>query len=54
MIIHNFATGGKIEGNEKARIESRKTIDAFLNENHKQIITWVFKDYKNIVSKKWN
>ncbi len=35
MIIHNFATGGKIEGNEKARIESRKTIDAFLNENHK-------------------
>ena len=29
------ATGGKIEGNEKARSESRKTIDAFLKENHK-------------------
>ena len=29
------ATGGTIEGNEKARSESRKTIDAFLKENHK-------------------
>lgn len=30
-----IATGGTIEGNEKARSESRKTIDAFLKENHK-------------------
>ena len=30
-----IATGGIIEGNEKARSESRKTIDAFLKENHK-------------------
>ena len=30
-----IATGGTIEGNDKARSESRKTIDAFLKENHK-------------------
>lgn len=30
-----IATGGTIECNEKARSESRKTIDAFLKENHK-------------------
>ncbi|EFA90270.1 alpha/beta fold hydrolase [Peptoniphilus lacrimalis] len=30
-----IATGGTTEGNEKARSESRKTIDAFLKENHK-------------------
>ncbi|KXB58110.1 acyl-CoA thioester hydrolase/BAAT C-terminal domain-containing protein [Gemelliphila asaccharolytica] len=30
-----IATGGTIEENEKARSESRKTIDAFLKENHK-------------------
>ena len=30
-----IATGGTVEGNEKARSESRKTIDAFLKENHK-------------------
>ena len=29
------ATGGSSEGNEKAKSESRKTIDAFLEENHK-------------------
>lgn len=29
------ATGGTAEGNEKARSESRKAIDAFLKENHK-------------------
>ena len=29
------ATGGTAEGNEKARSESRKAIDAFLIENHK-------------------
>ena len=29
------ATGGTAEGNEKAKSESRKTIDAFLEENHK-------------------
>ena len=30
-----IATGGTTESNEKARSESRKTIDAFLKENHK-------------------
>ena len=30
-----IATGGSSEGNEEARNESRKTIDAFLKENHK-------------------
>ena len=30
-----IATGGTIESNDKARSESRKTIDAFLKENHK-------------------
>lgn len=30
-----ITTGGTIEGNEKARSESRKTIAAFLKENHK-------------------
>ena len=30
-----IATGGTIEGNDKAKSESRKTIDAFLKENHK-------------------
>lgn len=29
------ATGGIAQSNEKAKIESRKTIDAFLKENHK-------------------
>ena len=29
------ATGGTTEGNEKARSQSRKAIDAFLKENHK-------------------
>ena len=33
--ITRIATGGTIEENEKARSESRKTIDAFLKENHK-------------------
>ena len=49
-----IATGGTIEGNDKAKSESRKTIDAFLKENHKQIITYVFKNDKNVVLKKWN
>ena len=30
-----IATGGTTESNDKARSESRKTIDAFLKENHK-------------------
>lgn len=30
-----IATGGTIEGNDKAKSESRKAIDAFLKENHK-------------------
>ena len=30
-----IATGGTTESNEKAKSESRKIIDAFLNENHK-------------------
>lgn len=30
-----IATGGTTESNDKAEIESRKTIDAFLKENHK-------------------
>ena len=29
------ATGGTAESNDKAENESRKTIDAFLKENHK-------------------
>lgn len=33
--IIRIATGGTIEENDKARSESRKTIDAFLKENHK-------------------
>ena len=33
--ITRIATGGTIEENDKARSESRKTIDAFLKENHK-------------------
>lgn len=30
-----IATGGTAENNDKAESESRKTIDAFLKENHK-------------------
>ena len=30
-----IATGGTAENNDKAKSESRKTIDAFLKENHK-------------------
>ena len=30
-----IATGGTAESNDKAESESRKTIDAFLKENHK-------------------
>ena len=30
-----IATGGTTESNDKAESESRKTIDAFLKENHK-------------------
>ncbi|ERT57256.1 acyl-CoA thioester hydrolase/BAAT C-terminal domain-containing protein [Peptoniphilus sp. BV3C26] len=35
LVKARIATGGSSEGNEEARNESRKTIDAFLKESHK-------------------
>ena len=35
LVKDRIATGGSSEGNEEARNESRKTIDAFLKESHK-------------------